>query len=118
MQSILVDFLIIGILSIPIGFFITAFFKGKLPAIGGGAYRNRVLFGDRNLNPGLLVGLRACIVGFLLGGVFALIVFVMYIQNEIMIDQYSNSILSIVIGIAIGMIWFKYALGYALGKSQ
>lgn len=111
------DFIIIGILSVPVGFFITAFVKSKLPAIGGGAYRNRVLFGDQNVNPKLLVGLRARIVGFLLGGIFILIIFVIYIQNQIMIEQYLNSILSILIGIVIGIIWYKYALGYASGKN-
>ncbi len=117
MLNVLIDFIIIGILSVPIGFFISAFVKGKLPAIGGGAYRNRLLFGDKSVNPSLLFGLRARVVGFLFGGIFALIVFVIYIQNEIMIDKYLNSILSIIIGIMIGMTWYKYALGYASGKN-
>ncbi len=111
------DLITIGILSVPIGFFVVTFVNGKLPVIGGGGYRNRVLFGDRNVNPTLLVGFRARMVGFSLGAISALIVFVLYVQNQIMVGQYFNSILSIVIGVVIGMIWYKYALGCASGKN-
>jgi len=105
------DFIIIGILSIPIGFSITTFIKGKFPTIGGGGYRNRVIFGDGSADPVLLVGLRARIVGLFFGGIFALIVFAVYIQNEIMSGQYFKSVLSILIGSVIGIVWHTYILG-------
>lgn len=112
------DSIIIGILSIPVGFFVAALIKGKLPAIGGGGYRNRFLFGDRSANPILLVGSRARIVSLLFGGVFTLIVFVIYTQNQNITDQYLNSVLSSIIGMIVGIAWYRYALGYASGKNR
>ena len=92
-----------------IGFSVSVLVKGKFPAIGG-IFKNYVVFGEKNVNPKLLVGSKARRLSFVLAVIFSLIVFVIYIQNQILREYSLVSISSIAIGIVAGIIWHKIAL--------
>ncbi|MES3005590.1 MAG: hypothetical protein V4664_01435 [Patescibacteria group bacterium] len=87
-----------------LSFFLAAFIVGKLPArVGAG--NNRVLWGDKSVNPKLLTGFRARTCSLLLIIIFSLIALVALNKNA----SLYNSV-AMLIGATIGVATYRILL--------
>ncbi len=96
-------YIVLILISVPIGLSILAIVTGKFPVLGG-VYKNLVVFGDKNVNPSLLKGLRARVLGITFGGLLTLFALSIY--------EYKDPVcsVSIVIGLMIGFFHYKWSL--------
>lgn len=99
-------FLSILIFAVPVGFAIYAFVVGKFPAKSTyfGFTGNYVVWGDRNVNPKQLVGMRARILAILFFLIFGAIILALVSQSNLPGNVMLNDIVSIVLGIIGGIL--------------
>ena len=100
--------LFIGVIifSVPLGFSIFSFINGKFPVKSTyfGFTGNYVVWGDRNVDPKLLSGKRARLLSVLFFLIFALFILALSNLNTLFGNVIITNIVSITIGVIIGII--------------
>lgn len=102
----IIYFIAILVLSAQIGFSAYSFMVGKFPTTHI-RYRNYILWGDGNINPRLLIGKRAKHVSILVLLLVSLFTISLLGQNNLFGNIILTNLISISIGIIIGIFWSK-----------
>ncbi len=103
---LIIFFIAILVLSAQIGFSAYSFIVGKFPTTHI-QYRNYILWGDDNVNPRLLIGKRARNVSISVFILFSLFTIALLGQNNLFGNIILTNLISILIGIIIGVQWCK-----------
>ena len=109
MENSLAAFIAVLFFSLCIGYCLMALCKGKFP-VTGGLWRNSVVFGNRGVNPRLLIGSRARVFSVLVLILFIVFTLALSTQNSLVVNTLYSNLISIVAGLFIGGVLYKVAL--------
>lgn len=105
MEILIANFLFITVFAVPIGYSVYAFIKGKFPIARPG--RNFVVWGDKNVDQGILKRNSARFVAIAFIVLFTLFIIATADQNILIVNALVSNLISILIGLAVGAILYK-----------
>ena len=107
MPEKIMNFVAVIIFSVATGYGLVSFIKGKFPAIGR---FQRVVWGNKNVNPNLLVGIRARVLSLFFIIFFTICISAIFSINNIIINSLYSNLISIIIGFTISALLYRFSL--------